>query len=289
VRSEGRLVDIGDTRLNVVQVGEDEGYPVLLFHGGPGDDHHEFADYLDPLAGRGYRLILVDQRAQGRSDMCAEETWTLQQMAKDVSSLAASLGLDRYAALGHSYGAFVVLQHAVDHPGAAAQTIVSGGIPSARFLSVVDENLASFQPVELRQQVADSWARETEVQTQKDFADLMRDQMPFHFADPRDPRIEEYLRRSAGVRFAPWVLRRFAAEDYGGIEVEDLLGDIPQPVLVLAGRHDRVCSVEAARAIAEGIPQAEVVVFEESGHMTFVEENEGYLAAVGEFLDRHRG
>src|SRR5438309_1476508 len=133
VRSEGRLVDIGDTRLNVVQVGEDEGYPVLLFHGGPGDDHHEFADYLDPLAGRGYRLILVDQRAQGRSEMCAEETWTLQQMAKDVSSLAASLGLDRYATLGHSYGAFVVLQHAVDHPGAAAQTIVSGGIPSARF------------------------------------------------------------------------------------------------------------------------------------------------------------
>ena len=33
---------------------------------------------------------------------------------------------------------------------------------------------------------------------------------------------------------------------------------------------------------------SELVVFEESGHMTFVEENERYLATVGEFLDRHR-
>jgi pimeloyl-ACP methyl ester carboxylesterase len=42
------------------------------------------------------------------------------------------------------------------------------------------------------------------------------------------------------------VLRRFASEEYGGIEVEERLGDVTQPVLVLAGRHDRTCSVEAA-------------------------------------------
>jgi pimeloyl-ACP methyl ester carboxylesterase len=56
---------------------------------------------------------------------------------------------------------------------------------------------------------------------------------------------------------------------------------------VLAGRHDRVCSVKAAEAIAAGIPGAELVVFEQSAHMTFVEEPERYLAAVRSFLDRH--
>ena len=34
---------------------------------GPGLDHHEFADYLDPLTEGGIRLVLVDQRACGRS------------------------------------------------------------------------------------------------------------------------------------------------------------------------------------------------------------------------------
>jgi proline iminopeptidase len=284
---EGRLVPAGDTRLFVVEHGPTDGYPILILHGGPGDDHHEFGDYLDPLAARGYRLLFVDQRAQGRSEMSPEHTWTLEQMAHDVLTLAASLELERYAALGHSYGAFVVLQNAVDFPGMAAQTIVSSGIPSARYLEAVDRNLAAFEPMELRRQVADSWAREAGVETPQDFARLLHDQMPFHFADPVDPRIAEYERRTAGAAFAPWVLRKFAAMDYGGIEVEDRLGQVPQPVLVLAGRHDRTCSVDGAEAMAKALPDAELVVFEASGHMTFVEENERYLDAVDGFLRRH--
>ena len=55
-------------------------------------------------------------------------------------------------------------------------------------------------------------------------------------------------------------------------------------MLVLAGRHDRTCSVAAAQAIADGIPDSELVIFEHSGHMTFVEENDAYLAAVRSFL-----
>jgi pimeloyl-ACP methyl ester carboxylesterase len=57
-------------------------------------------------------------------------------------------------------------------------------------------------------------------------------------------------------------------------------------VLVLAGRYDRACSVEAAEAIAAGVADSRLVVFEESGHMTFVEENEAYVGAVREFLTR---
>ena len=287
-RLPGRLVDIGDTRLYVVEVGQPDGDPILVLHGGPGDDHTEFGDYLDPLADRGYRLFLVDQRAQGRSDNAPQETWTLQVMAADVSALGDALGLERYATLGHSYGAFVALQHAVDHPGAAARTIVSSGLPSSRFLDRIQAELDGFEPLELREQVAASWARETEVRTQEDFAAIMRDQMPFQFADPQDPRIEEYHRRTEDAVYAPDVLRHFAAEGYGGIEVEDRLSSIPQPVLVLAGRHDRTCSVEGAELMAEKIPNAQLVVFERSAHMTFVEEPEAYLDSVDAFLSPGR-
>src|SRR5438093_13486033 len=101
----GRYVGIGDTRLYTVERGG--GYPILLLHGGPGLDHHEFGDYLDPLADRGYRLIFVDQRAQGRSERAPPETWALGRMAADVSALARGLRLDRYSVLGESFGAFV--------------------------------------------------------------------------------------------------------------------------------------------------------------------------------------
>jgi pimeloyl-ACP methyl ester carboxylesterase len=175
----------------------------------------------------------------------------------------------------------------VDSPGAAAQTIVSSGVPSARYLAAVEANLEAFEPAELREQVRRSWEEETTIDTQEDFARILRDQWPFHFADPLDPRIEEYERRTAGAAYAPDVLKHFAAQEYGGIEVEDRLGDITQPVLVLAGRHDRGCSVEAAEAIAKGAPSGELVVFERSGHMTFVEETDAYLAAVDDFLGRY--
>ena len=283
IESRSQYISISDTRLFVVERGQ--GTPLIVLHGGPGLDHHEFADYLDPLCDE-FRLILVDMRAQGQSDMCPEETWTLEQMAKDVVSLGEAMNLEKYAVLGHSYGAFVALQNAVDFPGAAAKTIVSGGVPSARFLEVVEKNLAEFEPESLRKQVADSWAREAEAQTEEDFESLMHDQMPFHFGNPLDPRIAEYEERTADTIYSPAVLQHFSKAEYGGIELENRLKDVTQPVLVCTGRYDRACTVEAAEAMADGLPNAELVIFEDSGHMTFVEENKLYLKVVREFLKK---
>jgi proline iminopeptidase len=285
IESHSQYVNIGDTRLFVVERGE--GTPLIVLHGGPGLDHHEFADYLDALCDE-FRLILVDMRAQGQSDACPEDTWTLEQMAKDVVSLAEAMNIEDYVVMGHSYGAFVALQNAVDFPGAAAMTIVSGGVPSIRFLAAVEKNLAEFEPEWLRKQVADSWARETETQTKEDFASLMHDQMPFHFGKPLDPRIAEYEERTAGTIYSPAVLQHFSKAEYGGIELEDKLKNVTQPVLVCTGRYDRACTVEAAEAMAEGLPNAELVVFEHSGHMTFVEENDLYLNVVREFVNKFR-
>jgi proline iminopeptidase len=279
----GELVQIDDTRLHVVARGD--GVPVLVLHGGPGLDHTIFGSHLDGLADQ-VRLLFVDQRSQGRSDRAPLETVTLTRMAKDVSELADAMGLDRYAVLGHSFGAFVALQHAVDFPGAAAATIISSGLPSERFLERIQDELDRFEPAELREQVVESWANEQWVETQEGAAALIRDQLPFHFADPRDPRIAEMIADLADAVYAPDVIRLGAREGYGGIEVEDRLHTVPQPVLVVTGLRERTCCVEGAEAIAAGIPGAELVVLEHSAHMPFAEEPENYVAAVRDFLTR---
>ena len=280
----GRSVPLDDTSLWIVERGPEGGFPVLLLHGGPGLDHHEFGDYLDPLGDRGIRLVLVDMRAQGRSPSCSPRTWTLERHAQDVIMLARSMRLERYAVLGHSYGAFVALQNAVDYPGMTAATIVSSGVPGPRWLEHIEPNLLAFEPESLRARVAASWAREAQVRTAEEFAAVMHDQWPFHFADPMDPRIAEYEARTADAILAPEVLRHAATTEHGGIDVEDRLGDVASPTLVLAGRHDRTCPVEASEAIAAGITGARSEIFEASGHMAFVEEQERFLAVVGEFL-----
>ena len=276
-----RLVPIDDTSLWVVERGPADGLPLLVLHGGPGLDHHEFGDYLDPLTDRGIRLLLVDLRAQGRSERCDPATWTLERHAQDVIMVARSMRLSPYAVLGHSYGAFVALQNAVDYPGMTAATIVCAGVPGSRWLEHIEPNLMNFEPASLREQVAGSWAREADVRSEDEFASVMHDQWPFHFADPTDPRIADYEARTADAVLTPEVLRHAATAEDGGIDVEDRLGDVATPVLVVAGRHDRTCVVGASEAMAAGIAGARLEVFEHSGHMPFVEEQERYLAGGG--------
>jgi proline iminopeptidase len=280
----GRLVDAGDTSLFVVERG-DGSMPLLILHGGPGLDHSMFGRHLDGL-GDVCRLILIDLRSQGRSARADPETWTLEHMAADVEALTAKLEFERYAVLGHSFGAFVALQHAVDFPGRPAASIISAGVPAASFLEHVERNLETFDADELRAQVTSSWAREAEAQTQDDCRSIISDQLPFHFRDPRDPRIDAMRAGLAEAVFAPDVLRAAAHQDYGAIGVQHRLGEVTHPVLVLAGRHDRTCSVAAAEAIARSVPRAELVVFENSGHMMFIEEQDAYLDAVRDFLVR---
>ena len=280
----GRLVDIGDTCLYVEERGAGD-LAVLALHGGPGLDHTEFGWWLDPLADE-HRLVLVDGRSQGRSLATAPETWTIEQHARDVEALAAALGLERYAVLGHSYGAFVALRHAVDFPGRAAGTIVSAGAPSERWLEGVQEELDRFEPADLREQVKSSWAREAQAQTPQDVRSLVFDQLPFHFADPRSPRIEDMRTAMVSAVFSPDVLRAAATHEGPVFDVEDRLGEVAEPLLVLSGRHDRICPVGAGKAIAKAVRRAQLVVLEDSAHMGFVEQPSEYLDAVEAFLAR---
>jgi proline iminopeptidase len=259
--------------------------PLIVLHGGPGLDHTEFGHWLDPL-GDDCTLLLVDQRAQGRSDAAPPETWTIGHLAADVGAVAAGLGLERYAVLGHSYGAFVALRHAVESPRGPVATVVSAGVAAARHMEVVDDALARFEPAELRGQVIDSWRREAQARSPIDVERIMADQLPFHFADPHDARIGDLLAAMREGRYTPEVLAAAADAPGDELDLEDRLGDIAHPLLVLAGRHDRVCTLTAAEAIAAGVPGAELCVLEHSAHMGFVEEPDAYRDAVRGFLAR---
>lgn len=78
---------------------------------------------------------------------------------------------------------------------------------------------------------------------------------------PRDPRIDEYWRRRNKEHFTAEGARFFATEADVDIEFEELLPSIWQPVLVIAGRHDRATPLDAAQAIVQAVPRAKLVVF----------------------------
>jgi proline iminopeptidase len=259
--------------LHVEELGE--GLPLIVLHGGPGLDHTMFRPYLDPLADD-FRLVYVDQRGQGRSDRVDPQTLSLEVFASDVDLVAGALGAERFALLGHSFGAIVATFHAIELGTAEAYVISGGGDSDAALMADVEASLASLG--EQGREIAESWEREQTVQTEEELAELMRAQMPFHFAGEVP---EGYAEETA---YSPEVLRHFASAGYGDFDFVPDLRRVDRPVLVLVGEHDRTTTPRAARVLHEGIAGSELVVLEGAGHMSFVEAKNAYLDAVRNFL-----
>ena len=72
----------------------------------------------------------------------------------------------------------------------------------------------------------------------------------------------------------------------GPLATRDLrprLGGITQPTLVVAGRYDGMTSGQE-REIHAGIPNPELVLFEQSSHYPFAEEPGRFFDTVEDFL-----
>jgi proline-specific peptidase len=278
-------VTIDGARIFYLPVGSPERYPLIVLHGGPGLDHTEMHPWMDALADTFY-LIYVDQRGQGRSERVDPATLTLGRFAEDVTKLASALGFDRYAVLGHSFGSFVALAHAIEQ-SCATNYLLSGCTASfSKTMPEIQANLAAFEPAELRDDVTRSWALEPSVRTQEEFAELMRLQMPFHFATTTGDAYQRYLASEHNTVYSPEVLAYFSEHEYA-IEYEDRLREIATPCLIMTGQYDRTCTPRAARELHAGIPDSELVIFPDAGHQTYMEQPGMYFAAVRDFFARH--
>jgi pimeloyl-ACP methyl ester carboxylesterase len=257
----------------VEEVGE--GFPLVVLHGGPGLDHTHFRPWLDPL-GDDFRLLYVDERGQGKSERVDPETLSLEVFARDVDLLAEALGLERFALLGHSFGAIVTTWHAIEVGTAAAYVISAGADGSGPMMADVEASLAAM--AEQGVAIAETWEREQTVESEAELKDLLAAQMPFHFHGEVPPGFAE---ETVG---SPEVLRHFARIGYGDFDYRPRLQNVRRPTLVIVGEHDRTTSARAARVLHEGIEGSELVVVPNAGHMSFVEDPERYLDAVRGFL-----
>ena len=62
------------------------------------------------------------------------------------------------------------------------------------------------------------------------------------------------------------------------------LGEISKPTLVVCGTHNFCTPMPLSEELAQGIPNAKLVVFEEGGELIELEQDEKYAKVVGEFL-----
>lgn len=258
-----------------------EGTTLLLMHGGLGLDHTAFRPWLDPLAER-YRLVFYDHRGNGRSSRpeslggVTHDTWVA-----DADALRRHLGIERLVVLGHSYGGYLALEYALRHPRRVAGLVLCStagrALPFDGALARAERTGTPRQVERLRRLLGEGVADDAA------FRDLFTDLLPLYFRTPEPEAIRRIL---AETRFSAAALSHAFAECYPSFDVLARLSRIEAPALVLSGRHDWVFAPEeSAEPLRAGIPDARLVVFEESGHYPFIEEQGAFLSALGDWLE----
>jgi proline iminopeptidase len=251
---------------------------LFVLHGGPGCEHSYFKPWMSPLA-EDMQLIYLDHRGNGRSERTALETYTIEQMADDLEGLRKHLGLDDVMILGHSFGGMVAQKYALKYPDAISKLVLAATAPSLAFwdeaqdaakVTATDEQLAILNNL-----------FEGKINSQEEHDAWWRVCMPLYFYKPDLPVIEEELDRMIG---AYEVTNYMMKNDLATFDYRDQLAGITAPTLVLAGRHDWVTPVSQNEAISSRIPNARLVVMEDSGHMGFAEEPEAYIKHLRDFL-----
>ena len=72
----------------------------------------------------------------------------------------------------------------------------------------------------------------------------------------------------------------------GDYDVSGSLAGIEAPTLLLTGGRDFLTGMEAHEELRDGIPNTEVVVFDDGGHFPFLSDLTGFRSAVENWLGR---
>jgi len=266
--------------------GAGAGAPLVLLHGGPGSPH----DYLEPLAvlGDEREVVFYDQLGCGRS--YTPDDPSLWSVARFVEELGAVIGTLRRAPvhlLGHSWGAMLAADYALEHPHDVASLILDSPCLSMRRVRDDMERLKAELPEAVRRVI-----ERCEHDGTTDSGAYGAAAMAFYrrhvcrLADWPEPLVRSQSAWGWPVYHTMWGPAEFTPTGtLAGYEREDRLVDLRAPVLYLCGRHDEI-TPESTRAYHERTPGSEFVVFEASAHVQHLEEPERYASVVRGFLAR---
>jgi len=264
---------------------------LFLLNGGPGLPCNYLRDPLLPLVGAGYRVVTYDQLGTGQSDHPTDPAlWTIERYRDEVESVRRALGIDHMHLLGHSWGGWLSIEYALRYGDRLKSLLLSN--TSADMPHMISElerlrgNLGAETVEMMRAYEAEGVYDHPEYKaaiTLLSYRHVYRlREIPQSVRDSIDHETHAiYLAMQGPNEF------HFT----GNLTSWNRLPDLPtirMPTLVLVGKHDELTPACAMR-MHQALPNSEIVVLPNASHLAMYEQPDAYLAAVRDFLDRHRG
>jgi proline iminopeptidase len=231
-----------------------------------------------------FTMVYYDPRGNGKSERNPDPaTITVGQVVEDLEALRAHLDLDEFALMGQSNGAFVSLNYALKYPDHLTHLILTNqGIGDPPEYS--QTKLGELAQDERYLEAVMALGELGNMTNDAEFTELFKKIALVYCWNVEG--CQDYV-NTAGPEAID--LETFFAITTTGdqfMDVYDELASIEIPTLVVAGAHDVFISVEAAQNLVDGLPNAELVVLEDTNHMPTIDNPEDLFASVKEFLTR---
>jgi proline iminopeptidase len=175
--------------------------------------------------------------------------------------------------LGHSFGGYLAIAYAARYPERIERIILCNSAAAK-----IADTLFLFAQVfpETHEKMA---AIEIIDEATKKAAFLHYFSMLFYSPKNRDAYLAQVTEINASTEIGELLLK-----DMEGLDFTPALATFLFPNLVITGRFDMNVAPFVAYAIHKAIPGAQFVVFEESGHLPFYEEQDRFVQTVRRFL-----
>ena len=267
-------------------IGSGSNTPLLLLHGGPGAPSH----YLKPLEGvaEDRPVIFYDQLGAGRSDRPSDtRLWRTDRFVAELAQVRSHLGLDEVHILGHSWGSMLAMEYMLTEPaGIKSITFASPALNVKRWTDDAKTLLRTL-PEETQQTITSHEAGGTTDSPEYQETVMEYYKLYLSRSDPWSPDLmaafEAFNSELYGYMWGP---SEFTANgilrDYNR---ESELAQLDLPVLFTTGRYDEA-TPETVEHFHSLVPNSEIKIFEDSAHMTMLDEPEAYIDAVRDFLNR---
>lgn len=252
--------------------------PVLVLVHGSNASLHTWQPWVEEL-GDTYRIVSMDLPGHGLTGRVPDDDYTREGMAAFVNELMDALHVERFAIAGNSMGGGVAALYTLEHSERVSALILvdSAGIPVERnddevplaFRIASMPVISNVMRYVLPRSLVEEGVRKVFVDQSK-----VTDEMVARYYDLS---LHEGNRDATRMRFASNATRDEAA-------FAARLGEIRVPVLIVWGDKDGLIPVSAAHEFKARIPQAELVIFENVGHVPMEETAEESATAVRAFL-----
>jgi len=226
---------------------------------------------------RDHTLVRYDERGCGLSDREVDDL-SFERWVEDLEAVVEAAGLERFPLLGMSQGGPVGIAYAARNPERVSRLVLYGSYK----VGWRHRGSPEFRRREeaLIQLIGDGWGRENPA-----FRQVFTSMFLPEGTEEQIDWFNELQRRTT----EPHIAVRLE-EEFGDIDVRDLLPRVRCPVLVLHARHDEVIPFRAGRALAAGLPDARFVGLESRNHVLLDGEPawDRFLTEVRGFLGVER-